>query len=355
MANINYKTYGMQKINDKGKLWGEIYFFEKYDGSQLSFLIEGQNVILLNKGNIQQPTNRLYKDAYLWFVNMYLSEILSQIGDGYIFHGEALIMKYRSNTITYGSVPKGSFVCFGIQDKTTKKWLHPLEAMSITSKVGMTFAHLIWTSTNPENYNSLNFETDQPTTTFPSDPHAFAKMLTDNKHGHLMSSLGNEAEGIVVQSWVEGKLKFKKYPTPLFVELNHHKKNKINDQLTIASLIEYVGLSFATFARYQKGYQKYLIKYDCTQMINSQELSDIIWEDICSEQIGFIKDILYEKIKTMPATEIDLYRETGITSNLEMHEVASGDILFNAFEGEIRKWALSKLEEWIGTLSPFQN
>ena len=141
---------------------------------------------------------------------------------------------------------------------------------------------------------------------------------------------------------------------PLFVELNHHKKNKINDQLTISSLLEYVGLSFVTFdtfARYQKGYQKYLIKYDCNSMINSQELSDIVWEDICSEQIEFIKDILYEKIKTIPSTEIDLYREKGIISNLEMHKVVSGDMLFNEFEGEIRKWAISKLEEWNGTLS----
>ena len=87
---------------------------------------------------------------------------------------------------------------FWYSRQNNKKWLHPIESMSITSKIGMTFAHLIWTSTNPENYDSLDFETDQPTTSFPSDPHAFAKMLTDNKHGHLMSSLGNDAEGIVV-------------------------------------------------------------------------------------------------------------------------------------------------------------
>lgn len=387
---MNYKQYGFNKISESGKISGEIFFFEKYDGSQLSFLIEEKNVVILNKGNIQKSDNRLYNDAYEYFVNIFLPIIIEKYGNNYIFHGESLIMNFRSNTLTYKSVPIGSFICFGIQNKSNKTWQHPLDAIKITKSIGMAFAHLIWSSTQSSNC-VLNFNPKHSNVIYPEQPHDLVKMLTSGNEGELISSLGNMAEGIVVQCYHNDKLKFKKYPTPRFSEFNKQKKSKINEQISIKMLVEYIGLTFCSTARYQKGYQKYLVKLFDSHIdlqineaptINETILSNLIWLDIKEEKIDFIQQILFKNlskiyldktsdiddlqlinnilVKILPTiinlnTDHDLNVDYDISSikkiisehNLFNNTTILKNAFFEAFEMEIRILALKDLPEWL--------
>ncbi len=379
-----YKSCGISKIFDKGKLGGEIFFFEKYDGSQLSFVIQDKEVFILNKGNLHPSSNKLYRDAYIYFINIFLPQIIELYGDKYIFHGESMIMKYRSSSLTYASIPQGSFVCFAIQEKNSKKWVYPIIAMQMAKKIGMTFAHLLWSSIDPYNYHNINFEKNNQNQEYPKDTHALAKMITSNKEGRLISSLGNSAEGLVAQCYENYKIRFKKYSTQYFQEINIQKKNKIGEQLDDITLIRYIGLSFCMPARYQKGYQQYLVQTDCSENIDIILLSTIIWKDICSEKIDFIKNVLYDNINriyfiTLLKKWYDNYDKFGCTipniisssriaklvNGITMEKtdkMSMGDffVLFNdkyaseikeslflEFESDIKNYALSDLVEWL--------
>jgi hypothetical protein len=90
---------------------GPVEITEKIDGSQFNFgkSPEGE-LIMRSKGAPQIPgtTDKLFRPVVEW-----VQTVQDQLPHGTMYHGET-ICSPRHNTLTYGRVPKGNFMLYGV-------------------------------------------------------------------------------------------------------------------------------------------------------------------------------------------------------------------------------------------------
>jgi len=280
------QKFKFPKINATGKIEGETYILEKYDGAQASIHLNNDGIKIYNKGKFQKPIHQAFSDCYNYFLKKYYKNILEKYGkeeiDKYVFHGESMKMSFRSSSIIYETIPRGCFVCFAIQEKNGK-WLHPLNAKEICESLEIPFAQIYWSTTG---INSTNLEIKE------QDIRKVAEFLSNN---NLPSSLGGLAEGVVTHTFIDQKIKFKKFPRLEFREIHMKKKSKSQSAADLVSIVKFIGEIFASNMRFSKGVQKYKIKYD-SEELDREILKDIIWEDIIEEEREYIEYLLFNRL-----------------------------------------------------------
>lgn len=132
----------------KGLLDEPCYIQEKIDGSQISFMVnEKEQLLVRSKGsliNLDQP-QKLFVPAICTIQNLHS---LGHIPAGLIFRGEAVATP-RHNKINYKLVPAGNIVLYDVHSIDLECDLHWKQVKLWAAKLGIAFAPVLGTYENP--------------------------------------------------------------------------------------------------------------------------------------------------------------------------------------------------------------
>jgi hypothetical protein len=261
------------------------YIEEKYDGSQLSFRLENtdtdnkMNLTFYNKNNKIKLPNHNFDKSITMLIELSKSV---DINPNYIYHGEA-ISSIKHNANTYERIPKYYYMAYDIYDMQNNKYLDIEQKHLEFTRIGLEYATVIYNSTNMENITAYD---------------KCIELIKLIESEQLISSLGGTPEGIVLKKdnhLRKGKLVHTKCKmvTDAFKERNHTKQP--NAHLTPDEFLQYIGMQFATTARFIKQYS-HLSEQSLLTGNFEQDLKLLIIEadnDFDKEYMGEMKAYLW--------------------------------------------------------------
>lgn len=269
----------MSKISSYGKIESltfrnmdvfndDIIIQEKVDGSQISFGIIDNELIVRSKG---QLINKDKAGMFSKAIN-YLFSIRELLEKNIIYRGEYL-QKEKHNVLAYDRIPNNNIMLFDIED-LKRNSLSKEEKLRLAKQANLEFVLTLFEG-------QINQDEIK------------------NKISELFkipSILGSRIEGIVIKNYnmmdKNGKYTCVKYVSDEFKEKHNRKKVKMNNKNDISGEI---ASSLKTEIRYLKAVI-HLKEIDNLKFSNEDigSLLKEIHKDIEDEEQDFIKDLLYE-------------------------------------------------------------
>jgi hypothetical protein len=214
-----------------GLLVGPVYVQEKVDGSQFSFGLDEDGIVITkSKGAVVyiETADKLFKDAVT-----YVNSLKDKLTPGYTYRGEVLC-RPKHNTLAYDRVPRHNVVIFDVNNGE-ECYLPYEEVVKEAERLDLEVVPLLFTGM-VESAEQLK---------------AFLETV---------SFLGGQKiEGVVVKPvgyglfGIDKKVLFGKYVSEVFKEV--HGGNWKSSNPTQNEIVERVALSYKTPARWAKSVQ----------------------------------------------------------------------------------------------------
>jgi hypothetical protein len=253
-----------------------VWLEEKVDGSQLSFFLRDEGVLVFcNKGKVIVDKNSfVFKDTMLQ-----IEQIKGSLKPDCVYHGEA-VTKKKHNVVTYGRVPKKLFVLFQVEDKDHHYTID--ETLFEANRIGVELTDIITSYTIDDSKDSI-LEID-----------ALEKMCDKTS---FLSTVDFESkmEGVVIK-WYDDvikKIHKYKYVRQEFKEF-HKLGKKHKDLKTPVKFIETMGKCYSTEARLRKASQ-HLSEREGNENPTEEELIKELDDDFRKEHLTEYKLWLWKK------------------------------------------------------------
>lgn len=277
----------MSKIPSYGKVWalGQppthsivgrfVDIQEKTDGSQCSFMFDGETLYARSKGAelIEGAIPELFRPTYAHFAHLASAGALPP---GRIYRGEAF-KSARHNVLTYGRVPMGHFVLFDVDTNGMQSYA---DHETIAAE-----AHRLGVEPVPLLFRGVLVSSDQVTDLLRTE-----------------SCLGGAlVEGVVVKPhdpdyYSDGKRIVAKIVSEAFKET--HRKEWVPDRPQREDVITRVVAAVSTPARWDKAIQRLRESGNCTDSPKDiGALIGSIQADIREECEHDIKEMLFDAFR----------------------------------------------------------
>jgi len=214
------KIYHLGHKDVAGIFDGQVVLEEKVDGSQLSFMVENNNIVAKSHNQIFNINNpqKLFAHACATFIGLFKS---GKLLDMHTYRGESLC-KPKHNVLNYDRVPNGGIIIFDIE--SPGGYYSPEQKKKICDSIGLECVPVLHVC-------------DQEIT-----------METIQKLLETTSVLGGQKiEGIVIKNYVNNL--FAKYVSESFKEVagNNREKNKV-----FSEPIKEIGARYRSVPRWNK-------------------------------------------------------------------------------------------------------
>lgn len=254
-------------------LSGPVYVQEKVDGSQFSFGVIGEELVMRSKGAQVYPeaADELFRPAVETVLRLYEE---GKLKPGNIYRGEALC-RPKHNTLKYGRVPEGNIALFDVQ-WGEQVYADPKDLPLYAEYLGIESVPLLW-------YGEIE------------DAEAIRGFLkTDSFLG------GCKIEGVVIKNYArfgpDGKPLMAKHVSEAFKE--SHSKEWARSNPTRSDVIEKIIETLRTEARWKKAIQ-HLEEAGILEH-SPRDIGKLLSElqrDVFEEEGDFIRDTLFEHFK----------------------------------------------------------
>lgn len=198
---------------------------------------------------------------------------------GLTYHGEG-VTRLRQSSLTYTRLPPYYWVLYDIS-RSNGEWFDWYEIKDEATRVELWSAPVLYVNTDP---NIDPIEMDK-------------KIIAEMDDGKRLSTLGGQAEGIVIKhprfdrDKRVSALKIKMVREP-FKEFHSQKKAKPQQQ-SLTSTLTWIGSHFDCPMRYTKAIQRLLL---ADQTITMEAVCANMDQDLIEEHLPMIRDLLWEEL-----------------------------------------------------------